>query len=370
MLTAYNYDTDSEDEASSISQAHLIPYKEEQQNTTPPLVQLLRSSDWSEALNRLRSHPQEAKWIGKDGETPLHAAFVDCTEHVPLSILLGVTSASCDAQILSRYMGNCTVLDYILLSLCDLMRMDHRIPLYEYRLRFQVIYKLISMDSNVIGKDTLKYLFHLGKLWIKLPRDGSNFDDGSNKVLRSKDSLGYQTRFLFSLMDLILYVEQHKQVRSSDEVPFENFINRLIMVRVRYDYPPAILFLALEVYGRTRCSDYDQYGRTPLLHTILSEKSFQYVKDSVFLIRKILQISPGNASLPHNMYLFPLHLAIDRKFQWNTGIASIALDYPNVLTIKDPRSLLLPFMQAAASGSSLDTVFELLRMNPCAAFGH
>lgn len=361
MFTTCTYETESEDE-------DLIPHKE-QQPATPPLIKLLRSSDWNEALNRLNSHPHEAKWIGENGETPLHAAFVDCTEHVPLSILLGITSASCDAHILSRSMSRCTVLDYILLSLCDLIRMEHRIPLYECRLRFQVIYKLISMDSDVIGSDTLKYLFHLARLWINLLRDCSVLGS-SNENRRTKESLGNQTRFLFSVMDLILYVEKHKQVRSTDEVPFENFINRLIVARESYDYPAAILFLALEVYGHTGCNDYDQYGRTPLLHAILSEKSFIDTNDYVFLIRKILQISPGNASLPHNKSLFPLHLAIRRRFQWNTGIASIAFDYPKALTKKDPTSLLFPFMQAAASGSTLETVFELLRMNPCAAFGH
>ena len=338
------------------------------QSCSPQLITLLRSSNWPRALERLRTHPQETSWIGRDGETPLHAAFVDCTKHVPLPILVGITSASGDMNIVSKKMGESTVLDSILLSWCDLIRTGETVPAYEYRLRFQVIYKLISLDEKVIGNKTLDYLFHFTRLWVDLCGGSSSVNENMRHV-RGSSSVGNQLGFLFAVMDLILYVHQYGHMRSLGDRPFRNFVNRLIDTREQHEYPLLILHLALERFGTVNCTEHDDEGRTPLIRTILSNQFANNVEAAVALIKNILRQAPGNASLPCRNDRFPLHLAIERGRQWDTGLAPIVFDSPQVLCQIDTVTGLYPFMQSAVRGAELNTVFKLLLMNPLAASG-
>ena len=352
----YNEDEDEDTDlyTSSVNQIDM----------TPKLITLLRSSNWNMALERMRTHPQESRWKGIDGETALHSAFVDCTEHVPLSIVLGITSASENMHLVSCKMRGCTVLDSVLLSWCDMIRMDKIVPTYEYRLRFQVIHKLISLDVNVIGKDTLKYLFHFTRIWV---------DDGSYATLshRAKEDSENskcmvphsQTNFIFALMDLILYVGEHNHMRKFGDRPYENFINRLITARSRFEYPVYILNLAIERFGANGCTEYDSMNRTPLIQIILS-RSAQSGTEMEAILRKILKQAPGNASLPYLDNRFPLHLAIRQGYLWDTGLEPIVLDCTNALAKPDPMTHLYPFMQAAAEGAPLNTIFSLLQANP------
>jgi len=353
----YNEDEDTDLSTNSVDQQQQI-------DMTPKLIILLRSSNWTMALERMRNFPQESRWKGLDGETALHSAFVDCTEHVPLSIVLGIASASENIHLVSCKMRECTVLDSVLLSWCDMIRMAKIVPTYEYRLRFQVIHKLISLDVNVIGKDTLKYLFHLTRIWIDVGTYASlsqrSKDDSENSKCMVTRS---QTNFIFALMDLILYVGEHNNMRKFGDRPYENFINRLIAARSRFEYPVHILNLAIERFGTIGCTEYDAMNRTPLIQIILSQ-SAQSGTEMEAILRKILKKAPGNASLPYLDNRFPLHLAISKGYLWDTGLEPIVLDCTNALAKPDPVTHLYPFMQAAAGGAPLNTIFRLLKANP------
>jgi hypothetical protein len=333
-----------------------------QQDATPRLIILLRSSNWPMALERMRTHPQESIWRGFDGETALHSAFVDCTKHVPFPIVLGLASGNED--LVSSQMRECTVLDSILLSLCDVLRMPKKIPTYEFRLRFQVIHKLISLDIKVIGEHSLKYLFHLSRIWVDADSFASSSHRASIDSKKNKHGVS-QMNFIFALMDLVLYVDEHKHMRKAGDRPYENFLNRLIAARSRFEFPMLVLNLALERFGTIGCTEYDITNRTPLIHVILSAESEKSNRETkVIILRKILEEAPGNASLPYLGNNFPLHLAIRQGYQWESVLEPIVLDCTSALTEIDPATNLYPFLQSAAIGLPLDTIFKLLQTNP------
>ncbi len=332
----------------------------------PYLFTLLYKALWPEALERVRTHPSDCHWVGSDGETALHATFSGCTCHVPLPILEALVKSN--PQLVAMKMKDgCTALDSILLSWCDLIRSGQLVPPHEYRLRFQVIYKLVSFcPGEVISEKTLEYLFHFIRLWV-------DFRDTSDGMLRNhhhlstnfRHTIGNRVSFIFALMDLVLYVYQNKRMRPMDDRPYFNFVNRLLEIRVKHNFPIFVLYLALARFGSNCCREYDTNGKTPLIHSILSD---QFANDSelVTIIKRILQQVPGVASLPYIDGRYPLHLAIERGKRWGTGIEPLVFDSPQILCEKDSRSNLFPFMQASAEQAGLDTVYTLLLLNPLA----
>jgi len=418
----------------------------------PRLVMLLHKLLWPEALERVRSNPSECHWVSDDGLTVLHAAFLDCSHHVPLAIVLSIIEASNNPGIVSQKMRNgCTVLDSILLSWCDLIRSGQIVNSYEYRLRFQVLYRLVSLDpQKIISHKTLEYLFHFVRLWVDgYSCDGDRDSDldanhchsdchrkgnGANpmfagatrpmNISTSHHRIGNQISFIFAVVDLLLFVHQYHRIRSIEtsksppaiDRPYSNFVNRLLEIRQTYHVPTLILYLSLEKFGSSPlecCQEYDDSGRTPLIHAILSQplpfinthninrddrhchsSESSSVVVTKTLINTILRQGPGTASLSFADGRYPLHLAIsrgmcscslkeerekatkvttciDRKFTWNTGISLIVFDSPHILREKDVRSGLYPFMQAAATGCDssipdLDTIYHLLLLDPLA----
>jgi len=242
--------------------------------------------------------------------------------------------------------------------------MAKEVPAYQFRLRFQVVHKLISMDVKAIGVNTLKYLFHLSRIWADIGTFASSSGRASIDSENSKYAVS-EMNFIFALMDLILYVNEHKHMRTVGDRPYENFLNRLIAARSRFDYPALVLNLALERFGNIGCKEYDVMNRTPLIHIILSAESAKSNREAkVIILRKILQEAPGNASLPYLDNNFPLHLAIHQGYQWKSGLEPIVLDCTSSLTRLDPVTHLYPFMQSASVGAPLDTIFKLLQTNP------
>lgn len=332
-------------------------HAEEYRSTSPPLVNLLRSSKWNESLSRLRSHPQESKYISTNGETCLFAAFHDCTKHVPLPVLLGITSIQGNSQLISKKMRDCTILDSILLTLSDLVRMRKRIPDYEYRLRFQVICKVLEMDTRVIADDTLKYLFHFIKIWL---------DYGSMSNYS-------QMKFVFAVTDVILYVNQEKRMRLNGQQSFENFLNRLICIREQCEYPTEYLLIALEQFGTDGCIEYDKNGHTPIINVL--ESSCLFGKDAKTrekVLKKIISVCPNSSQLPlckksqlNRHAVYPLHIAIQKGIEYSNGLKLIMMDCTCALNYKDPSSMLFPFMQVASTkDAKVDTIYQLLLANP------
>ena len=167
----YNSNRQDREELIATSSTASVPTRATKTTTTPYLIYLLRSSDWSLALRRLTTHPQEAQWKGYNNETTLHAAFTNSMDyygddilyrrtatlnnhihnevdddfnihynnddmnniddkdndeclnmHVPLSIIQQIITINGNQIANQRMDGSTSVLDLILSSWCDVIR--------------------------------------------------------------------------------------------------------------------------------------------------------------------------------------------------------------------------------------------------------
>jgi hypothetical protein len=98
----------------------------------------------------------------------------------------------------------------------------------------------------------------------------------------------------------------------------------------------------------------------------------QAVKDDEHpsLIQMLLQVNPSAAAYVDNGMQLTLHRAMERRAIemsiHGSEVECIVNAYPEALHVKDPKSSLYPFMQAAASGreASIEIIYFLLRQCP------
>jgi hypothetical protein len=327
---------------------------------SPPLLfYLLDMGDWSNALCRIRKYPSEVMWVGKDGDNMLHVCFDSSIEHVPIEIISEILVIHPSLLVMRK--NGCSIVDVILLSLCDLVRSGTRSSDCEFKLRFHVIHQLLQRsisykNKEIVTKTTIEYMVHVVRLW----NQESGIELGRGLLKSDVASL----KFIFAVMDLILEVYFRKHCRSAREKPFVNFLHRLVDIRRDHSYPLRFFYLSLESIGAHGCHEYDDIGRTVLVAIILSMKNSNDNCCHVKMIEKVLQKGHGTSMYPYKNGRLPLHLLLDRGGEWSNGISLLAADAPQSLRRQDPITLLFPFMQASSNGSNLNTVYMLLYQDP------
>jgi hypothetical protein len=99
-------------------------------------------------------------------------------------------------------------------------------------------------------------------------------------------------------------------------------------------------------------------GETALTLALCSETRF----NASSLWRALLHEDGTLTSMSNEKGQFPLHMAIHQKLNWANGLHEIFCRAPRALTMRDPESLLYPFMLPAEDDVS--STFELLRADP------
>lgn len=103
----------------------------------------------------------------------------------------------------------------------------------------------------------------------------------------------------------------------------------------------------------------DSFGYIPLHYAVL------HPDKPLELLRELLAINSdaSRIRMPES-HSYPLHVSLQRGWNWDTGIAEIVAAHPEALAIADPATGLLPFLLAASMDASASTIFELLRTLP------
>lgn len=103
----------------------------------------------------------------------------------------------------------------------------------------------------------------------------------------------------------------------------------------------------------------DSFGYIPLHHAVI------HPDKPLELLQELLAINSDSSRIciPESQS-YPLHAALQRGWNWDTGIAEIVAAHPEALAITDPGTGLLPFLLAASVDTSVSTIFELLRALP------
>lgn len=332
---------------------------DEDHSKPPPLFYLLNMGEWSNALNRIRKYPNEVMWVGKDGENMLHICFDSSIEHVPIELISEILNIY--PSLLVMRINSCSIVDVILLSLCDLVRSGIRPSGCEFKLRFQVIHQLLQRsmsykDKQIVTKTTIEFMVHVFRLWNQV------FEiDLGKRLLKSHIA---SLKFLFAIMDLILDMYFTRRCRSIREKPFVNFLHRLVDICIDHPYTLRIFSLSLESIGASGCHEYDDMGRTVLVAIVLSMEKSSIHSSRVKMIQKVLQYAHGTAMYPYKNGRLPLHLLLEIGCDWSNGVSLVAADAPQSLRRQDPITSLFPFMLASSNGSNLNTIYMLLKQDP------
>ncbi len=124
----------------------------------------------------------------------------------------------------------------------------------------------------------------------------------------------------------------------------------------------------------------DKNGNTPLMLSMISPSFDEQWKiqqnnscddvDNHSTLKQILRINPETVMIPNARNRLPLHVAIEKKIQWEEGLEQMFNYYSEASCIRDPKSNLLPFILAGMSCAysstleSLNNSYLILRANP------
>lgn len=124
----------------------------------------------------------------------------------------------------------------------------------------------------------------------------------------------------------------------------------------------------------------DKNGNTPLMLSMTSPSFEEQWKmqqnnscddvDNHSTLKQILRIKSETVMIPNSQNRLPLHVAIEKKIQWEEGLEHIFKNYSEASCVRDPQSNLLPFILAGmrcAYSSPLERLnnsYLILRANP------
>lgn len=392
----------------------------------PYLVHCLREGEWSDALERIQTHSYETKWRGINNETVFMAAIANTTNlPVPLH-LLEILKEECGIDVLGECIHGTSTsvcacsfhsisrgfqplvnpLTLAVMGLADEILTGSVIhhP-REFRLRIAVIVRLLSWDVELV--DTA--LPYLCVLWRR--------SHNSEKLLSS--SMSSLTSFwvnIFMLVDEILYAFIHRKALPFNDTRKENkngdvsmeepvksqFLHRLLMVHARvFPLPSSLIQTAIQLSQPHTCKELDCDNHTPLIVAISQNLNSRpsicgrtvtcsgHKKSSINIenqnnttkeettnraalpILALLSKQPDLSRITNQKGRLPLHLAIEQGQLWSDRtLQALISNEPRAIHTRDVESRLYPFMQAAVGEKSdMDTVFELLWMNPLLARG-
>jgi len=397
----------------------------------PYLVHCLREGEWSDAFERIQTHSYETRWRGINNETVFMAAIAntmnlpvplhlleslkeECGIHILGECIHGRSKTACTCRFHSTSRGLQPLVNPLTLAvvgLADEVLTGSVINRpREFQLRIAVIERLLSWNAELV--DTA--LPYLCVLWRR--------SHNSEKLLSS--SMSSLTSFwmnIFMLVDKILYASIHRKADSLNterigtkdrngpvaiEQPVKSqFLHRLLMVHARvFPLPSSLIQTAIELSEPHTCRELDSHNQTPLivaisqiqnsnpasygctvtcnkhkkssLHDIYAESNTKCSSEKTtskltLPILTLLSKQADLARITDQKGRLPLHLAIEQGQIWSDQtLQALISSEPRAIHTRDVQSKLYPFMQAAVGEESdMDTVFELLWMNPLLARG-
>ncbi len=304
----------------------------------------------------ISSNPQSVTVPSQRGDLLIHTAMAYC---VPMETLDTILSAT--ASIAPELLLEAT--DSRGLSPIQLAWIKHLDPDFEYRLTKirkldvygslldeavqDVINKVSSSSSSlVVTKDYVRRCIKsvFGSFWkrTELYLQYVTQASESNWNIVHAASAANIPRALLKLL-LMLHPEQANMVDDRNQLP-------------------------LHIAAST--PKYPWWSTTTYSNSFTKESVADDDNKHPSVIQMLLQLnSPAAANLDSGMQL-TLHRAIERKAtatsMHDSDVELIVKAYPDALHVKDPKSSLYPFMQAAAArkDASIETIYFLLRQCP------
>eukprot|EP00592_Proboscia_alata_P006377 CAMPEP_0194352996 /NCGR_PEP_ID=MMETSP0174-20130528/1369_1 /TAXON_ID=216777 /ORGANISM="Proboscia alata, Strain PI-D3" /LENGTH=548 /DNA_ID=CAMNT_0039121341 /DNA_START=29 /DNA_END=1675 /DNA_ORIENTATION=+ len=372
------------------------------------LVAFVETYDWENAIQRLATHPQEAKTRGPRGRTALHIA---CDHDAPSFLVRRILSAFPDA---ARLVGTSNMtplhitcssqhasMDVVQVLLegsptgteTSMRDVDGDTPLHaacRCGAPIQVLCVLLEKEPNVVLVRDYEGLSPLLRLWVRY------FvilgDDVIDAVRQPADIKG-DLSIAWEKTNLLLQVAHHGSI---DLIPGKTF--RVVHSAAAVDCPRSVLKIAIALHPE-QLTEVDEEGETPLFIACrspiykvhdLSANGYNYddfVEDGPegelgakndekeeclessddndmdlhclvqgdgtvvrvpSVISIILEAKPELIRVTDiSTGKLPLHASIESGKGWSEGVESLVTAYPESVCMMDAQSGLYPFMLAA-----------------------
>jgi len=293
------------------------------------------------------SFPTSTLHQNKDGNTPLHVA---CLYHAPLDVLKVLLDESPDA--------------------CLIQNKDGQTPLFiaiAVNSDIDVLRLLLRNKPEAVHIRGMQGMSVIGFAWLLLI-SGTIIEEKDNKaeqsrgkssriniaVARTSSSLVGDVREWMSKIDLLLRAAFHAYT----DLPLLRDIQwrAVHAASMGRSVPPALLRFALQILPNEVCVK-NEAGNLPL-HIAASAPAYDTnVKPELATgeaLNMLLELNLEGAKRTNRKGRLPLHLAIASRKTWLNGIKSLLDAFPEAAKIRDPLTMLYPFMLAACVAIKTD----------------
>jgi ankyrin repeat protein len=362
------------------------------------LVNMLDSYEWSAALSRITTHPEECRVRCSESRNPLHIA---CNNDAPAVVIQALLEAYPEASVAtgtsnmnplhiacSSRNASVHVVRVLLQSglphQVSMRDVDGDTPLHaacRCGASVNVLNVLLQAYPEAANIHDYEGLNPLLRLWVRY------FvilgEDVINAVNSQADLVG---ELLEAWNKTELLLRGALFVGSFRSLPETAQISSCLHAAAAVDCPRPIVRIAAALYSN-RLNNRDNHGRTPLMmaaaapiykHRDLGDSGFldilhgedaaepqvDYPSVIEILLTANVEAASQGACLTDPSGRLALHMALETGKDWHKhGVEQLVAAFPDSLSVADRSSKLYPFMLAAVN-CNLTTVYDLLRLSP------
>jgi len=357
---------------------------------TSILLRYLSSRDWNGFLKRIELYPNEIHQIYRDGESVLQRA---CALNPPTFVIQQILL--CDkSNILKprKKSGGITPLRAAIVNASDevvllLLRTNTKLatikdnqglyPIhysFDFNRSIDVILAIFSAYPQALGQPLRKIepevsgnksCLSLKPVYNNDYVNGAMFQRWDNFAKKCRNQkISGKTKDLFFknaslFFNLLYYGKVEKE--SFEEKPFETILHSIYGADSNFDFVHIHKQMFSEYIATIKNAD---KNRNLPLHILVSRLDFMgSCESNLDDVSRLIKVYPQAASVKNHCGKYPLNIALQNGGGWDTVIEMLFASYPEALRIRNEKTSLFPFMEAAAF-SDLDTTFRLLRYCP------
>jgi len=354
---------------------------------------MAQNSDWSALISRAATHPHEAIWSDRCGNTALHLA---CRKKPNKNVILSLIRA-CHTTLSMKTVDGMTPLHFA--AYCGasydvvkiLVNANRQVVSYSDRrgrtpLQCACIGRKTSDTNNIIKEllqispDLCSYVDNNGRSPLFLVLDDyadaieeqmhimtrntnpdenqlNTMDELSNKI--TADQL-YDLDERWVTVTLLLKAAYKETAYGStpNTLPFR-LVHACIGAHI---CPMRFIFLVLNLWPE-QLKQKDSDGNLPLHIAAFSKSKRKHCRFNT--LTKVLSMCPEAARIPDQNGALPLKLALQSRKGWNDGVKELFEAYPEALATLDMEFQYYPEITALAGKSySLNTLYQIISSKP------
>jgi len=359
-------------------------------STEPELFIMAQRADWSALIARAATHPHEAFWIDRCGNTALHLA---CRKQPPTEVIFALLRACQRTNSMQTINGmtplhfacycgaSSDVVQVLIEANRDVVSTEDqrgRTPLHCACTGIKtpdintVVRELLQVNPDLCyavdtsGRSPLFLILDDYADAIEEQIHIVTSDNSSENLSINNEANKITEEHLLDLdgrwtsVTLLLKAAYHETMNGSKaiSVPFR-LLHACVGTR---SCPVRFVFLALNLWPE-QLKEVDSDGNLPLHIAAFSVSKRKHFRFNTLI--KVLSMYPQAAQIPNKNGVLPLQLAIQSGKTWNEGIRELFEAYPEALTtLKIDFRYYPEILALAGEYFSLKTLYQVIVSKP------